>query len=27
MIRFDGGKEKKRQSGAMRAGEIVGWVG
>ena len=27
MISFDGGKEKKRQSGAMRAGEIVGWVG
>ena len=27
MIRFDGGKEKKRQSGAMRAGDIVSWVG
>jgi thioredoxin 2 len=27
MVRFEGGKEKKRQSGAMRAGDIVSWVG
>ncbi|MGP6088550.1 thioredoxin TrxC [Antarctobacter jejuensis] len=26
MIRFAGGKEVKRQSGAMPAGQIVGWV-
>ncbi|WP_439109306.1 thioredoxin family protein [Lentibacter sp.] len=27
MVRFEGGKEKKRQSGAMRAADIVSWVG
>ena len=27
MIRFQGGREAARQSGAMRAGQIVGWVG
>jgi thioredoxin 2 len=26
MIRFDGGREVRRQSGAMAAGQIVGWV-
>lgn len=26
MVGFSGGREAKRQSGAMRAGEIVGWV-
>ncbi len=26
MISFDAGREKKRQSGAMQAGQIVGWV-
>ncbi|WP_425045137.1 thioredoxin TrxC [Primorskyibacter sp. S87] len=26
MVAFERGKEKKRQSGAMRAGQIVGWV-
>lgn len=26
MIRFAGGREVKRQSGAMPAGQIVGWV-
>lgn len=26
MVAFERGKEKKRQSGALRAGQIVGWV-
>lgn len=26
MVAFERGKEKKRQSGAMREGQIVGWV-
>ena len=26
MVAFERGKEKKRQSGAMRAGQIVSWV-
>ncbi|MEN8658257.1 thioredoxin domain-containing protein [Marivita sp.] len=27
MIRFAGGRENARQSGAMRADQIIGWVG
>lgn len=26
MVAFERGKEKKRQSGAMQSGQIVGWV-
>lgn len=27
MVAFSGGQEVKRQSGAMREGQIVGWIG